>query len=429
VSHVRCFSLASIALVSLLAVSAEAAHVRREGAQLRAATGFSGAVLASPASGEPVEILESSNEWRRVRTSAGVEGWLHELFLDEAARRPARVARPEARPGAVPRAEPFEAPPIDERTEAPPAAELERLRRELATERAARADAVRELNAALASQDRLEKRVGLLEAEVERFEAAASGEAAENRSLRRRLADDAARLRRESEDSRGREIAALEAGHAEELASLEAAHASALAAAEERHEKSLAEARTANTAEIAELQQRLLADQDRIGESFVEKCSELHAREMARKDAEWAATCDERERLQRAEHAKELRKVSKESGWEEEFDREVRSAVREQVEERLAEAKLRWEAKHRGDAVELEKELAKAKRAMEAECESRVLAAVNAELERHRKEMGERMRALQAEEERRCRTALALVLERNAAGAPAGTTPPTGGRP
>ena len=52
-----------------------------------------------------------------------------------------------------------------------------------------------------------------------------------------------------------------------------------------------------------------------------------------------------------------------------------------------------------------------------------MLAAVNAELERHRVEMNDNLRALQAEEERRCKAALELVLQRQAAG------PPPGGRP
>ena len=60
-----------------------------------------------------------------------------------------------------------------------------------------------------------------------------------------------------------------------------------------------------------------------MGERFVENCTELHQRELTRKEAEWAATCQERLGELNAAHQKELRKVSKQSGWEEEFDREV----------------------------------------------------------------------------------------------------------
>ena len=169
-------------------------------------------------------------------------------------------------------------------------------------------------------------------------------------------------------------------GHPREVTVLDRS----LAVEEERRVRDLAEARHANSAEIAALQLRLQAEQDRIGESFVENCTALHQRGMARKEAEWAVDCDVRAQELQAAHAKELRKVSKESGWESELESEVRARVKEELSEQLAEAKLRWEARHRGDAVELDKETAKLTARFEAECEGRVLSAVNAEADRHR---------------------------------------------
>jgi len=437
VQPVRLLTVAFFAFILPLDAPAEPARVRRDGAQVREATGFTGAVLASPARDEVVEVLEVSNEWRRVRTRSGREGWVHELFLEEA-EQPARPASPPARaaprPGALPKTESFEAPRVEETVETAPAVELERLRREVAAERAARAETERALAAAGGREADLGRRLAGAQADLRRLEGEVSEGLLAQRTTQRRRGDAESELRREgerrldaAEQSRVRDLAGLAAAHDEEIAALEDSHESEMREAAESHAQALGDARSANSAEIAALQLRLQDEQDRIGTSFVEKCSALHDREMGRKAAEWAAGCDLRAQELQAAHAKELQKVSKQSGWEAEFESEVRARVRTEVAEQLGEAKLRWEARHRGDAVELDKEIAKLTARLEAEYEGRVLVAVSAESDRHRTELREQLRAARLEAERRCKLALELVLERTAAESPLG--PGAEGRP
>lgn len=422
----RAAALLVLAALVLSAAAAEGARIRRDGAQLRAEVGFTGPVLASPAAGESVELLEPRNEWRLVRTRAGVEGWVHELFLDEGGVR--RASSPPARPAPAPapggelRAEAFEAPPVEERSQTAPAAEIERLQAALVEERGLRREAERHLEELerelAAARSRDSQRLSREQDRLQELEA-------ENLRLTRELSEaraalgEAAEAVGGAEDAAARALARLAERHDEEIAALEREHEETLAAERRTHAAQLEEARAAKAEEIAGLQRRLREEQDRIGERFVEDCAALHERELERARSNLAADCERRLELAEAEHAVELRKVAKESGWEDEFEREVRRAVREQVDERLAEAKLRWEARRRGEAFDKERALEEQREELEQACEARVLSAVNAGLEEQRREARGRLAAVQAEEERRCRTALELVLRRVAEGASA----------
>ena len=416
----RPLAAALLALLVLAAASAEAARVRRPGAQLRAAVGFEGPVLASPAVGAELQVLEVSNEWRRVRTAEGREGWLHELFVEEGA----APARPRIAPSPVPAegraaatARPFEAPEVEERTQTSAAAGLARLQRELELERSRADELGRRAAEAEAERDRQAGEAAQARQRAERLEAELAQARRQHERLQADLGGAASAVER-SEGEKAAALAALAARHAEEMESLRREQEQALAQAEARHEEELEEARAANAAEIAELQRKLREEQDRIGERFVEDCTALHRRELARELANLDAECHERLSVAAAEHAKELRKVSKESGWEEEFDKEVRQRVKDEVDERLAEAKLRWEARQRGDAHDKERALEDQREELERTCEGRVLTALNAQAEENRREMRERLAAVQAEEERRCRAALELVLRQAAEGVP-----------
>lgn len=377
-------------------VAGEAVRVVREGAEVRSELAFGGRVLARPARGATFELLARDREFLRVRDAEGNVGWLHEAFAAVSALPVPGEAAP------APRLDP---PPRQPETTGAPAAEageVERLRRErerLSAELQAARDLVELLGAERdrAISDRLALERSLATTDTAAAEAAAlARSAAEEVS---RLADELAACRRSRNEAEA-EAARL---RDEPAAGDRCGEAVAEAVAEaERRQRTILEGRHAET--LAALEREHEDAMDR----FVGYAEDRHQAELARERELMAAERAERITQLRAEHERELRIVSRQSGWEAEFQLRVRDEVRRQLEEE----RLRWEAGRRGRQIDCDRALAEQERRLRAEAGRERAAAVNEALFTQRTELESQLESERRQEEERCRLALELVLER-----------------
>lgn len=374
--------------------AAEHARMAREGAEIRAATGFAGEPVARPAKGAVVEVLERRSEWARVRVG-DKEGWIHEVFL-VAAEEPAPPAPVVVAPTSEP-ARPDPAPPPPSRVAEADSPEdrVDRIGTELRQIQAENAYLIGKLASMTASEAMLRDR--LAEAIIERDDArrqaeqekaragAAAGPAAE-------AAVEASLPERREPVASDRDIAC-----AQEQSKLAAAHAGALAEFEARHERELADAR---------------AHHDDVMEQFIDTVTRRHDDALEREMAAIAATCDRLMIEERREHERALKVARRESGYETELARELRTRLDVEIEE----ARTRWEAKQRGLMYDVERARREEGERVRIECEGQRLATVNVAIARGEADKAAALAKERREADLRCQVALEMILERASLG-------------
>lgn len=97
-------ALAALAVLLVAdAVSAETVRVTADKVNLRSQPSATGSVMATVEKGAILEVLERSGDWMKVRTGAGVEGFIHSVLVEPAA---GVAAPPPTSPPAQPVASP-----------------------------------------------------------------------------------------------------------------------------------------------------------------------------------------------------------------------------------------------------------------------------------------------------------------------------------
>lgn len=446
------------------AISAAPGRIARDGAEVRAQPGFAGAPLATPKGGEPVEVLDAQNEWRRVRLADGREGWVHELYVAGEVAPAARVVSEDDDAVGMPghaftiELDDVHASPVSDdvaRGEAH-AAEVA-LRVELMTARHRAETAEREL-------DRLQERMEALQRERDAAQAKASVLEAREQARREQqsvpedlLAQVKEEATREADERCAQDMGlaienavsdavrhatrpeatqavvdraveaqrrTLELEHALAMQSKDADCARQVAAARESPEAAresspeaarvpqleadLQAERDARAADVA----RLEAEHQKLFDTYVEIVTKRHEDALARDRAASDEECRQRIFAERQEADRVLRAARKESGWEREFETELRARTKLAVEE----AQARFEAKRRGE----EYDEARVRREEEARvrhlCEGERLAAVAAAVASAHADTERRVRHEREEADLRCQLALEIVLERASQG-------------
>jgi hypothetical protein len=378
--------LAAVALFLLLPLVSGAAPLRvaREGAKIRATAGFDGPVLAEPPISTSLELLETQNEWRRVRLADGTEGYIHELFVEEAPA--AQVAAP------AQAAAPVEAPPLSPPAAAPivPSQPVP-------------------VDTRSVEVGQLKARVAALEFELQATKgrvATAERAAMEASDALERERDEHAKAERELRSECEDRIAQAQKSIDDAKAGV--SDLAALQAEKQQLEDSLATAATEKEEAVA----RCEAEHRELYDTYVEIVTKRHEEALARdREAGEAACRDHLAELER-KYQHLLASARKESGWEADFEQELR----ERTELAVNEARARWEAKQRGDQYDEERVRREEGARVREACETERLAAISTALEAQRVEVESRVARERDESDARCQVALEIVLERAAAG-------------
>ncbi|MEM7244065.1 MAG: hypothetical protein AAF533_01910 [Acidobacteriota bacterium] len=206
----------------------------------------------------------------------------------------------------------------------------------------------------------------------------------------------------------------------EALRQRDAEHDAALAALQLKQRREL------DAARIEERQRRseLADEQQTVQQQFVVNCAELHERALADQETFLRAEFDREKAELLKQHEKKLRAVGKESGWEQEFDRELRAQVREQLELQLGEQRERNKAKIRGRDADMDRRIRRLEDDAERDCDSRLAIQKEEDAQAHRRQLEqERQKAEQlvvsarTEERQTCLRGLETALRRCSEGA------------
>jgi len=379
--------LVLLLLMVPMAGEATTLRVARQGAKIRAATGFDAAVLAMPPRDAPLELLETQNEWRRVRLADGTEGYIHELYVAEA-EPPAEASRAVASP--PPSAVAESSLPVEDEVApatSPPGAPRDRV----------------------IEVGELKARVAALETELRSAKgraATAERSAMEATDALERERDEHASAERELREECEERVA--QAQQVVEAAKAGVSGTATLKADNERLEQALAAA----GAEKSEAVARCEAEHRQLYDTYVEIVSQRHEQALARDREAQEAACREHQAEIELTCQRRLASARRESGWEADFEQELR----ERTELAVSEAKARWEAKQRGDQYDEERVRRDEAAKVRAACDGERLSAVSSALEVQRAEMEARIASEREASDARCQVALEIVLERAAAG-------------
>lgn len=430
-----------VSLGSCGIAAAAPARIDRPGAELRAEPGFAAPVIARPAAGSDVDLVEAQGAWRRVRLADGAEGWMHELFV-----KPIPGGEIVVAPGA-----PSVAPPPDPAAMrgAPDAAQHAAWDAERGEFRSEIAQLRGDLMAMTARAELAEKAAGSLDARVRELERAAS--AATSEVIAREACRDATRdavrdaeMRCAQDTARQIEAAVAQAlslapqakepanpppsrpEDLAELASCREAHAAAsaenarlTAALESEKAAHAAALATAEAARVAGDAARVAAlealerEHLTLHDTYIEIVTQRHEDALARERTACAADCDALLLEERRRHDREIRAARKESGWDVEFEKELRARTKLAIEE----AEARWEAKRRGEAYDEQRVRRDEEARVRRLCDAERFTAVQAALTEQAREASSRHRREIEESDLRCQVALEVVLERAASGA------------